>query len=315
MRNAEFKHLIVFSIVFLVLLIGSNAVTYSLLKSDYQEDIASLNTKINNKTGEVVSLLNAGLKNIETKTKQDINSVQKDFDSKTNKIESNLNLVKTDTEISLKQVSSQVNNLDQKNEELEDKISDIKVSSSDFSSIVQDVVKAVVSIRTDKGQGSGVIYDSRGYVLTNKHVIDGATSMEIIDYNSNKYSVQIIGYSNAVDLAVLKINSNSNFNYLEFADASEINVGSRVIAIGNPLGLSFSVTEGIISGLNRNIDSSNVGYIQTDVPINAGNSGGPLVNSNKKIIGINTLKIGNSEGLGFAIPSNTAKQIADQGLS
>ena len=193
-----------------------------------------------------------------------------DLESQLGDVSSSLEKVKTDTESGLEDISQKVGGLEEKSSELEDMLYEIDVQSSDFSSIVEDVVKAVVSVKTDKSQGSGVIFNSNGYIITNKHVL---------------------------------------------TDSSSIQVGQRTIAVGNPLGLSFSVTEGIISALNRKIDDTGIGYIQTDVPINPWNSGGPLVNSDKKIVGINTLKILDTEGLGFAIPSNVAKSIADQAVS
>ncbi|MBU0628196.1 MAG: trypsin-like peptidase domain-containing protein, partial [Nanoarchaeota archaeon] len=144
--------------------------------------------------------------------------------------------------------------------------------------------------------------------------IEDASSVYVVDYDYNKYPVSIVGTASNVDLAVLKIEYNKTFDYLDFADSSDIRVGQRVIAVGNPLGLSFSVTEGIISSVNRVVDSTGIGYIQTDVPINAGNSGGPLINSNSKIVGINTFKLLDTEGLGFAIPADAAESIAEQAV-
>lgn len=234
--------------------------------------------------------------------------------------------IKLDLESQVSTVASRVERVQQesaeefkgirkKSTELESKISEINVQSSDFSAIVEDVVRAVVSVRTQNQQGSGVFFDERGYVMTNKHVIQGASAVQVIDYAGRLYNAEIVGSATNADLAVLKISGSEPFPYLEFASADSIRVGQRVIAVGNPLGLSFSVTEGIISAVNRRIDASGIGYIQTDVSINPGNSGGPLVDAGKHIVGITTLKFEQGEGLGFALPSSLTQQVAEQATS
>jgi serine protease Do len=183
----------------------------------------------------------------------------------------------------------------------------------------------------NQGQGSGIIYSSDGYIITNNHVIENAMSgtggnklaqnakIEVILPNQvdHPYEATVIGRDSKTDIAILKINV-SELPAAEFADSDEIRVGQRAIAIGNPAGLEFmgSVTSGIISGLNRRIefdDGTVLRLIQTDAAINPGNSGGALLNSEGKVIGINTSKIGGAgyEGLGFAIPSNNAVVIAE----
>ena len=189
---------------------------------------------------------------------------------------------------------------------LEQKVANIQVTSSDFSSIIQKVLQSVVSVRTDVGQGSGVIVSSAGYIVTNYHVIKGATAAQILTYDENVHSTQLIGYDEDADVAVLKIDG--SFQKLRFGNSNELLVGQRLIALGNPYGLSFSVTEGIVSAVHRQGANNNY-YIQTDVPINPGNSGGPLVDINGEIVGINNFKIKDAEGLGFAIESNTVYKV------
>lgn len=323
-QNKGFKIIIASLIVIVLLIKGSDYWLYTKLTTDFNSKISTLDQKaedIKNEL-EVEKKFSTKQRNLlENRTLDNLKKVQSDITKVTSKLKLDIETVKVTTEIELKGISQDIGSLEEKSSlleersiELSDKISEIDVESSDFSAIVEDVVKAVVSIKTNLGQGSGVIFDSRGYVITNKHVVEGITSAQVMDYDSNSYSISIIGLASNIDLAVIKINSEKIFNYLNFADSSNIKVGERVIAVGNPLGLSFSVTEGIISGLNRVIDNSGVQYIQTDVPINPGNSGGPLINSNKEIVGINTLKISDTEGLGFAIPSNTAKDIADKAV-
>ena len=134
--------------------------------------------------------------------------------------------------------------------------------------------------------------------------------IRVLTYNNKVYDAQLIGYEPNIDIAVLKIDGN-NLNILKFDDSDDTKVGERVIALGSPAGLSFTVTEGIVSAVHREGPNNQKIYVQTDVPINPGNSGGPLVNTNGKIIGINNYKIGGFEGLGFAIESNTAEETTE----
>ncbi|WKV08289.1 trypsin-like peptidase domain-containing protein [Thermoanaerobacterium sp. CMT5567-10] len=185
-----------------------------------------------------------------------------------------------------------------------------------------------------EGSGSGIIIDSQGYIVTNYHVIEGASTITVSLSDGRKFSAQLIGKDSKTDLAVLKINA-TNLTAAKLGDSSKLEVGDLAVAIGNPLGESFAgtVTSGIISGLNRNLQSDYgaVNLIQTDAAINPGNSGGPLVNSNGEVIGITSVKLTSTddnstqgsfgmyqsqstpvEGMGFAIPINEAKPIIDE---
>ena len=186
-------------------------------------------------------------------------------------------------------------------------ISEIKASaSSDFSGIIETVIPSVVSIGTDVSQGSGFLISKEGYIVTNYHVLEGARYAKVLRYESNEWILaEPIGYDPVLDIAVIKI-SGSNLDYLEFDNSDDIKVGEKTIALGNPLGLSFSVTEGIVSALNRAGPNDLKAYIQIDTPLNPGNSGGPLINKQGKVIGINNFKLQDSENLGFALESNYA---------
>jgi len=200
--------------------------------------------------------------------------------------------------------------LEEQSEQLEEQLDDIKSSvSDDFSSVIEDTINGVVSVKTDVSQGSGFIISDDGYVVTNYHVINGASAMGIVPYQNSLQAVTIIGYNIGKDVALLKISG--SYNYLELGDSDNLDVGEKVIAMGNPFGLSFSVTEGIISALNRPGSAGSEAYIQTDVPLNPGNSGGPLVNKAGKVIGINNFKIGEAESLGFALESNVVIEIVN----
>ena len=166
--------------------------------------------------------------------------------------------------------------------------------------------------------GSGFIIDAKGIVVTNNHVIKGAEDILVRvegDTEYIEYKAKVIGADPLSDIAVLKIESSDKFVPVKFGDSDKARIGDWVIAIGNPLGLSGTVTSGIISARNRNIGLSRYeDYIQTDASINQGNSGGPLFNMEGDVIGINTAILGREGniGIGFAIPSNSAKKVIDQ---
>ena len=174
-------------------------------------------------------------------------------------------------------------------------------------------------IRRGEGVGTGVIVDDSGYILTNSHVVnDGrAAEVKVLLYDGNTLRADVLWNDSLLDLAVLKVNA-KNLPVASLGNSDEMEVGDLAIAIGNPLGLAFerTVTSGIISGLDRSVPvgefESIEGLIQTDASINPGNSGGPLLNAKGEVIGINTAKIQTGEGLGFAIPINTAKPIVDE---
>jgi putative serine protease PepD len=171
-----------------------------------------------------------------------------------------------------------------------------------------------------EGSGSGSILDARGHVLTNNHVIRDARKLEVTLADGSKWPANLVGTDPDNDLAVIKIDApGDKLKPLPLGDSHRLQVGQKVLAIGNPFGLGLTLTTGIISSLGRNIRSE-VGtmiedLIQTDASINPGNSGGPLLNSEGEIIGINTAIVsptGASVGIGFAIPVNTAKRIIPQ---
>ena len=169
--------------------------------------------------------------------------------------------------------------------------------------------------RRTSALGSGFIIDKDGIVVTNNHVIQGAEDIFVTVNGEKEYQAEIIGADPLSDIAVLKINSDEKFFPVKFGDSDIARVGDWVIAIGNPFGLGGTVTSGIISARNRSIGLSRYeDYIQTDASINSGNSGGPLFNMNGDVIGINTAILGQSGsiGIGFAIPSNSAKKVINQ---
>jgi serine protease Do len=163
--------------------------------------------------------------------------------------------------------------------------------------------------------GSGFIIDEKGIVITNNHVISGAEDIVVRVNGDKEYKAEVIGADPLSDIAVLKLKTNEKFTPVNFGDSDKARIGDWVIAIGNPFGLGGTVTSGIISARNRSIGLSRYeDYIQTDASINSGNSGGPLFDMNGNVIGINTAILGRSGsiGIGFSIPSNSAKVVVDQ---
>jgi serine protease Do len=164
--------------------------------------------------------------------------------------------------------------------------------------------------------GSGFIIDTAGYVVTNNHVIEGADEITVILHDGKRYDATIVGRDKKTDMALLKIEATEKLTAVSFGDSSKARVGDWVIAIGNPLGLGGTVTAGIISARGRDIRSGPYDdYIQTDAPINKGNSGGPLFDMNGAVIGINTAILspsGGSIGIGFSVPANIAKNVLGQ---
>src|SRR5579883_138279 len=170
----------------------------------------------------------------------------------------------------------------------------------------------------EHGIGSGILISPDGYIVTNNHVVEGATEIRVTMNNRQTYTAKLIGRDPLTDLAVIKINGN-DFPSVPWGDSTALRPGQTVLAFGNPFGFRFTVTRGIVSGLNRaNPDSSDPrrpgGFIQTDAAINQGNSGGALVDSRGEVVGINTFLISPSgafSGMGFAIPSQIAKPVVD----
>ena len=173
-----------------------------------------------------------------------------------------------------------------------------------------------------EGVGSGIIIDNQGHILTNYHVVDHARRLKVTLNDGKTFNAKVIGTDKLTDLAVLKIENHDNnnaidsFSSIELGDSDSLRVGQIVIAIGNPFGLTGgpTVTTGIISSLNRNIEFEEgmLELVQTDAAINPGNSGGPLVNTKGEVIAINTAKIPYAHGIGFAVPVNTAKTILQE---
>lgn len=195
--------------------------------------------------------------------------------------------------------------------------------------IAKKVGPAVVGIRStmqiqsgffgtstqSQAEGSGIILSEDGYIVTNNHVVDGASVVSVILNTGTELEAKLVGKDEQTDLAVIKAEPTEKLTVATIGDSTNLEVGERVVAIGNPMGLEFfgSVTEGIVSAVNRKItvDNRTMSLIQTDAAINSGNSGGALINRYGEVIGINSVKVSSEgvEGMGFAIPSSEAKPI------
>ena len=171
--------------------------------------------------------------------------------------------------------------------------------------------------RTQRGLGSGFVVSSDGLILTNAHVVDGSDKVTVTLKDGRTFEGEVMGTDSFTDVAVIKIEPEEELPAVSFADSETLQPGEWAIAIGNPLGLDNTVTTGIVSGTGRSsaqvgVADKRVSFIQTDAAINPGNSGGPLLNAKGEVIGINTAIIQNAQGLGFAIPINAARDIAEE---
>jgi putative serine protease PepD len=200
--------------------------------------------------------------------------------------------------------------------------------SSGYEKVVSDVLKSVVQITTGQGLGSGIVYDAKGDIVTNAHVVGGAKSFRVTTATSNRpLGATLVASYPPEDLAVIRVSGKLPVPAAKFGDSGGLKVGQEVLAMGSPLGLSGSVTNGIVSAVGRTVQEPRTEYapattisdmIQTSAPINPGNSGGALVDLNSRVVGIPTLAATDeregdaAQGIGFAIASNTVTRIADQ---
>ena len=194
--------------------------------------------------------------------------------------------------------------------------------------IYADTIDSVVSVsctaKSGRSTGTGVILDKKGHIVTNAHVVEKATAIQVMLSDNRVLPAMVVGTDTVSDLAVLYVEA-EDLKPARFGDSAALQVGDAVVAIGDPLGIQLrgTMTDGIVSAINRDITAQGrtMTLIQTNAALNAGNSGGPLINSFGQVIGINTMKIGDYvnqsgvEGLGFAIPSVTVKEVVDQLLS
>ena len=186
--------------------------------------------------------------------------------------------------------------------------------------VVEITASATQFSGSQSAQGSGFVFDEAGHIITNQHVVEGASSISVRFWDGSSRAARLVGTDPSTDLAVIDVNAPASFlEPLRLGDSSDVDVGDGVVALGSPFGLEGTVTSGIVSALHRQMTAPNnftiTDSIQTDAAINHGNSGGPLVNQQGRVIGVNAQiesESGGSDGVGFAIPSNTVRSIVTQ---
>jgi S1-C subfamily serine protease len=327
-KEITVSHLLVFQ--FLTILLFGGIIAYVSYDYNTKLDIlAEIQEKNVNATKQELEAQSEGVKSLASQLSAEDSSIKNEISSVSGRISS----VETSLDSKLQTYNYQSITRDsalsdsiQKatNKSLSDlqsfsrKLEQVKESNVDFTPIIPRATKAVVTIgRKGTGyfttKGSGVFINSNGYLVTNYHVVDDLGVVDVKTYDQVDYRASIVGKDEVWDIAVLKISAEKkNFTYLEWGDSGKVVAGDHVIAIGNPVGFESTVTEGIISNTRRLIDGENsIYYLQSDVAINSGNSGGPLIDSDGKIIGIATLKVGSAgfEGLSFALRSNDVQTI------
>ena len=261
----------------------------------------------------VVSLVIVGLllngiilkQNIENnELNQRIFQLEKETDGKVNELA--VEIINTKSFLDMKLI-----NINQELMSATDQISQLKVESGeDFSGVIEKVIVSIVILRTLTTQGSGFFINEGGYIVTNKHVLtneEGEVSriIQIVTNENEIISGEVIGYIENLDLALIKVEG--NYPPLELENPNNVEIGEKVIAIGTPQGLSFSATDGIVSAINREGFGNSGTYIQTNAQLNPGNSGGPLINKEGKVIGMNNFKLVDTEGIGFALEADKIK--------
>ncbi len=267
----SFSTLIIISIIIIAILLNGVIVKQNLE-----------NTKLNNQINELKKNTNEKINELVTQ----ILSTKQSFDSKLTNL--NKNLSSTNRQISKLKVEV----------------------SEDFSGIIKNAINSIVIIRTLSMQGSGFFINGKGYLVTNEHVISNENNepskvIQIITSDQKRHSGELIGYIGELDLAVIKISE--NYPPLKLEKSKNVGIGEKVIAIGTPQGLEFSATDGIISATNRKGFGTLGTYIQTNAQLNPGNSGGPLLNKQGKVVGMNNFKLVDTEGIGFALESDKIK--------
>ncbi len=296
MRRESIQHF-VYGFVIIAVTVSMFLYAYSetqTMKEDFDARISELRTELTTAQG-VIGSLEESVTDLES----ELGIVSTELDEKTSQISElneDLDQVKTES-------AAQI-------EELEDNIQTLQAENADFSEVIEEVIPGVVSINTDIGVGSGFFITSDGYVVTNYHVIEGAAAGSIINSDGENLPIRIVGFSKSADIAVLDTDGVGH-TALEWGNSKQAKVGEKVIAVGNPGGLDFSVTQGIISNTDRVDENGNL-FLQTDVPINPGNSGGPLIDTSGEVIGVNTKKILEFEGVGFALASFQAEDTVNE---
>ncbi len=270
--------------------------TYSIhdIKSEQEERYEEINRK---------------LSDLQNQYKEDLDKVRTSYDKKLERMGNFVVETREKYQNKTQELLRMVEETERKNNiQLQELRRELKKNDEDMSKVVKRVIKYAVSVNSSVAQGSGAVVRPK-YVVTNNHVVKGIENVTLIDHNGEARTATVALRKPGKDLALLRTEKPFSQSF-EILDSSEVLKGERVIAIGSPEGFDFTVTQGIVSAVNRTFE--NGGYIQTDVSVESGSSGGPLINSDGKLIGINTFKIKGSDGLGFAIPGNQVKKLLSE---
>lgn len=325
------KFLLGFIVFAIAISLGTNILLYKqtnlkidLLSNQTDQKFTQLNSKMSLSEKAIETKLLTEISNKESSLKSEIKKAENLALAENKKTRTAIEQLNTATQNQYKTITTTVQDIKNKSNSeigsIKSEVSYLKGVSVDFSKIIPNILPAVVAIGENTSKtifnlvGSGAIIDQSGYIVTNKHVTDGLTNILIKTNDKTEYAAEIIGQSSSMDIAVLKIKSQKTFPTLTLSLQNAF-VGQKVIAIGNPAGLDFTVTEGIISNTARKLPPDySISYLQTDVAVNKGNSGGPLVEKTGKIIGMNTKKmLGNEyEGLNFALKSTDISTVIKQ---
>jgi S1-C subfamily serine protease len=242
-----------------------------------------------------------------------VSKINSEFDKKVNELNDKIKLVtgalNDYNEVyqgEFQKLNTNVLSQQKQQDNFNQQISLLKLTSNDFSEVIKNSVMSVVSVSTDKSIGSGFVING-GYVVTNYHILDGASKITVRTNDDKSFLGELAGFDKTRDVALIRVDTNS-LNAIKLGNSNNLKIGEKIIAIGNPLGLSFSASEGIISALDRVGPNGLTEYIQTDVSLNPGNSGGPLINQEGEVVGMNNFKISDTEGLGFALRSNSIRE-------
>lgn len=276
--------------------------------------VRSENEAMRAELSDTAAALERAITESESRAGQAIATAKEEASADAAAIRGELAQLNVDTSRRLNVLEGKLGAVQEESQALREEIVRLNVKSQDFSAIIDDTLESVVSITTDQGIGSGVIVDDEGYVVTNAHVLEGATAAVAKGGKGGTWGMSLVATDRTADLALVKLRGSGDFASLPFARRSDIRTGMKVIALGSPLGLEFTVTEGIVSSADRT-NEAGVAVVQVDVPINPGNSGGPVVDIQGRIIGISTYKARDSEGLGFAVRADVVEEFVEDALA
>ena len=296
-------HIMLMFAINLILALSVLVYLYSDLKT-FKEDMTQ-------RVGHLEAGVTAKLDLLQNETRSNQEALEYRIESKDKVLEQAVRSIRDEYQVRIQTLLKTVTEIEQKsNVELDDlkkQLEDTSNLPKDFSGVVDRALTSIVSVTTDKALGSGAIISTDGFIVTNNHVVEGAKSVSITLRSGKVYGAKVIYKTADNDLAFLKIQE-SNLQVLDFANSDLLKPGEKVIALGNPGGLQFSATEGIVSALHRTVGTFR-DVLQIDATIEQGSSGGPLINKYGKIIGITSFRVKGQDNLGFAIPSNTVKKV------